>query len=130
MRAGRKGHPPQTLVENSLIHADCNISFIQTRLGQLIPIVAFNISRAQGPLFLSESRRNHGQPLTLWTWSNVIRQIALGAGVPQFSTPTLRHLCLTDLARMGWEVHAIAAFAGHRHTEVFSATSRESLVLE
>jgi hypothetical protein len=24
---------------------------------------------------------------------------------------------LTDLARMGWEVHAIAAFAGHRHTD-------------
>src|SRR5262249_28966526 len=36
---------------------------------------------------------------------------------PQFSTHTLRHLCLTDLARMGWEVHAIAAFAGHRHTD-------------
>jgi site-specific recombinase XerD len=26
------------------------------------------ISRARGPLFLSESRRNHGEPLTLWTW--------------------------------------------------------------
>ena len=25
------------------------------------------ISRARGPLFLSESRRNHGQPLSLWT---------------------------------------------------------------
>ena len=27
---------------------------------------------------------------------------------------TLRHLCLTDLARSGWELHAIATFAGHR----------------
>jgi len=27
------------------------------------------ISRARGLLWLSESRRNHGQPLTLWTWS-------------------------------------------------------------
>ena len=27
-----------------------------------------------------------------------------------------RHLCLTDLARMGWELHTIATFAGHRHT--------------
>ncbi|MFF3159540.1 tyrosine-type recombinase/integrase [Streptomyces sp. NPDC057910] len=26
-------------------------------------------SRARGPLFLSESRRNHAQPLSLWTWS-------------------------------------------------------------
>ncbi len=34
-----------------------------------------------------------------------------------FSTHTLRHLCLTDLARSGWELHAIATFAGHRRTE-------------
>jgi integrase/recombinase XerD len=75
------------------------------------------ISRARGPLFLSESRRNHGQPLTLWTWSKVIRKIAVAADLPRFSTHTTRHLCLTDLARMGWELHAIASFAGHRSTE-------------
>jgi len=75
------------------------------------------ISRARGPLFLSESRRNHGQPLTLWTWSKVVRRIALAADVPRFSTHTTRHLCLTDLARMGWELHTIATFAGHRSTE-------------
>ncbi len=39
------------------------------------------------------------------------------SGVERFSTHTTRHLCLTDLARMGWEVHAIASFAGHRHTD-------------
>lgn len=76
------------------------------------------ISRARGPLFLSESRRNHAEPLSLWTWSKVVRRIALAAGVPRFSTHTTRHLCLTDLTRMGWELHAIAIFAGHRSTEV------------
>jgi integrase/recombinase XerD len=75
------------------------------------------LSRARGPLFLSESRRNRAQPLSLWTWSKVVRRIALASGVERFSTHTTRHLCLTDLARMGWEVHAIAAFAGHRHTD-------------
>lgn len=75
------------------------------------------ISRARGPLFLSESRRNHAQPLTLWTWSKVVRRIALAADVPRFAAHTTRHLCLTDLARMGWELHAIATFAGHRSTE-------------
>ncbi|MEU1631028.1 site-specific integrase [Streptomyces sp. NPDC020096] len=75
------------------------------------------ISRARGPLFLSESRRNHAQPLSLWTWSKVVHRIALAADVPRFSTHTTRHLCLTDLARMGWELHAIATFAGHRHTD-------------
>jgi integrase len=76
-----------------------------------------SISRARGALFLSESRRNHAQPLTLWTWSKVVRRLALVADVPRFSTHTTRRLCLTDLARMGWEIHAIASFAGHRSTE-------------
>ena len=75
------------------------------------------ISRARGPLFLSESRRNYGQPVTLWTWSKVVRRIAVDSGVERFSTHTTRHLCLTDLARMGWELHAIATFAGHRSTD-------------
>ena len=66
-------------------------------------------------LFVSESRRNRAQPLTLWTWSKVVRALALRAGVARFSTHTLRHLCLTDLARSGWELHAIARFAGHRN---------------
>jgi len=75
------------------------------------------LSRARGPLFLSESRRNLAEPLTLWSWSKVVRRAALEAEVPRFSTHTIRHLCLTDLARMGWEVHAIATFAGHRSTD-------------
>lgn len=73
------------------------------------------LSRARGPLFLSESRRNHAQPLTLWTWSKVTRSIARRAGVEGFSTHTLRHLCLTDLARSNWDLHTIARFAGHRN---------------
>ncbi|MDQ2960996.1 MAG: tyrosine-type recombinase/integrase [Candidatus Dormibacteraeota bacterium] len=74
------------------------------------------LSRARGPLFLSESRRNLGEPISLWTWSKVVRALALRAELPQFSTHTLRHLSLTDLARAGWELHAIAQFAGHRNT--------------
>lgn len=73
------------------------------------------ISTARGPLFLSESHRNHAAPITLWTWSKVVRGLALRAEVPAFSTHTLRHLCLTDLARAGWELHTIAQFAGHRN---------------
>jgi integrase len=75
------------------------------------------LSRARGPVFLSESRRNRAEPLRLWTWSKVVRRVALAADVPRLSTHTLRHLCLTDLAGMGWELHAIAPFAGHRSTE-------------
>lgn len=64
------------------------------------------ISRARGPLFSSESRRNHAQPLSLWTWSKVVRRIALDAGVPRFSTHTTRHLCLTP-TWTGWTVPSL-----------------------
>jgi integrase/recombinase XerD len=76
-----------------------------------------SLSRAAGALFLSESRRNRAASITLWTWSKVVQGIARRAGVQQFSTHTLRHLCLTDLARAGWELHLIATFAGHRSTQ-------------
>ena len=72
------------------------------------------LSVVRGPLFLSASRRNRAAPITLWTWSKVVHALAVQAEVPRFSTHTLRHLCLTDLARAGWELHAIATFAGHR----------------
>jgi site-specific recombinase XerD len=74
------------------------------------------LSRARGALFLSESQRNRATPITIWTWSKVVRALALRVDVPRFSTHTFRHLCLTDLARCGWELHAIARFAGHRST--------------
>jgi integrase/recombinase XerD len=73
------------------------------------------LSRARGLLFLSLSDRNRAAPITLWSWSKIVRRIAVRADVPRFSTHTLRHLCLTDLARAGWELHAIATFAGHRN---------------
>ncbi len=75
------------------------------------------LSRARGPLFLSASRRNRAQPLTLWTWSKVVARLARRADVPRFSTHTPRHLCLTDLARAGWDLHEIALLAGHRNPQ-------------
>ena len=76
------------------------------------------LSRRRGALFLSESRRNYAQPITMWTWSKVVRRIADAAGLPRFTTHTLRHLCLSDLARAGWDLHEIARFAGHRNVSV------------
>ena len=75
------------------------------------------ITTARGALFVSESPRNRGAGVSPWTWSKVVRSIAVRADVLAFSTHTLRHLCLTDLARSGWELHQIATFAGHRSTD-------------
>ena len=71
-------------------------------------------STNQGPLFLSESRRNKGQQISFWTWTKTVEKIAAAAGVEQFTTHTLRHLRLTDLARSGFELHEIAVYAGHK----------------
>jgi len=71
------------------------------------------ITRERGALFRTLSPRNRGSAVSIWTWSKVIRSLALRAEIPRFSTHTLRHLCLTDLARANWDLHEIALFAGH-----------------
>jgi len=75
------------------------------------------LSKERGPLFLSESRRNRAKPISFWTWTKVVERIAEQAGVPRFTTHTPRHLCLTDLARAGWDIHEMALFAGHRSVQ-------------
>jgi integrase/recombinase XerD len=73
-----------------------------------------SLSQASGPLFLSESKRNRGQPITFWTWSKTVKALGERAGLPLLTTHTLRHLRLTDLAQANWTIPQIAAFAGHR----------------
>ncbi len=71
-----------------------------------------------GPfLFLSTSPRNRGKPVGGYTWGLVAAALAREADVPGFSTHTLRHLRLTDLARAGLDLKEIAQFAGHRSTD-------------
>lgn len=72
------------------------------------------LTASAGPLFLSESRRNRGSPLSLVMWSKIVQQVAQRAGVPRFTTHTPRHLRLTHLARAHLDLHQIATYAGHR----------------
>ena len=67
-----------------------------------------------GSLFRSESDRNAGAPLSIWSWSKIVRAWALEAEISGFSTHSLRHLRLTHLARSGWKLHELTAYAGHR----------------
>jgi site-specific recombinase XerD len=66
-----------------------------------------------GALFRSDSDRNRGQPLTRWTWSKTVAGWADVAKLKTFSTHSLRHLRLTHLARSGWKLHELTAYAGH-----------------
>ena len=68
-------------------------------------------------LFLSVSPRNRAKPVGGYTWGLLAAALAQEADVPGFSTHTLRHLRLTDLARAGLDLKEIAQFAGHRSTD-------------
>lgn len=76
------------------------------------------LSTAAGALFLSESRRNRAQPLSVSMWSKAVRSVADGAGLPRFTTHTPRHLRLTHMARAGPDIHEIAVYAGHRSLQM------------
>jgi site-specific recombinase XerD len=67
----------------------------------------------KGGMFLSESNRNRAKAISYWSWSKIVEGIARRSRVERLTTHTLRHLCLTDLARSGWDIHEIATFAGH-----------------
>ena len=75
------------------------------------------LSRERGLLFLSQSPRNRAKPISMWAWSKIVGAIAKRAAATGFTPHTLRHLCLTDLARADWDIHEIATFAGHRSVE-------------
>jgi integrase/recombinase XerD len=64
-------------------------------------------------IFRSESHRNLGAPISLWTWNKVIERIRDAGLLPRFHAHTIRHVALTDLARAGWDVLELKAFAGH-----------------
>ncbi len=68
-------------------------------------------------LFISASPRNAGRPVGGYTWGLLAATLAREADVPGFSTHTLRHLRLTDLARAGLDIKELARFAGHRSLE-------------
>ncbi|UVJ45941.1 site-specific integrase [Pseudomonas sp. LS1212] len=68
----------------------------------------------KGPLLRSESDRNRGSGLTRWTWSKTVEAWARDANLPCLSTHTFRHLRLRHLARTGWKLHELTAYAGHR----------------
>ncbi|TGE03548.1 tyrosine-type recombinase/integrase [Hymenobacter fodinae] len=69
------------------------------------------------PLFVSESRRNTGRPITIWSWSKIVHTVALRSGLPQLRTHTMRHLRLTHLAEAGVDLLAIAKIAGHKNPQ-------------
>jgi integrase/recombinase XerD len=72
---------------------------------------------ADGVIFLSESHRNPGQPLSVWTFQDIIKKVRKLIGISALTPHKLRHLMLNDLVRAGMETHEVSYYAGHASVE-------------
>jgi site-specific recombinase XerD len=68
---------------------------------------------AGGIIFLSESHRNPGMPISVWTFQDVIKKVRKIVGTPGLTPHKLRHLMLTDLVVGGMELSEVGSYAGH-----------------
>ena len=68
---------------------------------------------ASGTIFLSESHRNPGKPISVWTFQDVIKKVRTIVGAPGLTPHKLRHLMLTDLVRGGMSLDEVGYYAGH-----------------
>jgi site-specific recombinase XerD len=59
-----------------------------------------------GPLFLSESNVNAGQPISKWAVTKIFDEIRDALGLPQLTPHKLRHLMLTHLMDYGLDLYA------------------------
>lgn len=75
-----------------------------------------------GPLFLSESNQNAGQPISKWSVTKLFDEIRDALGLPQLTPHKLRHLMLTHLMDNGLDLYEVSRYARHRSlasTEIY-----------
>ncbi len=78
-------------------------------------VKAYGVEDA-GPLFLSESNQNAGQPISKWTITKLFEEIRRALGLPQLTPHKLRHLMLTHLMDNGLDLYEVSRYARHRST--------------
>ena len=75
-----------------------------------------------GPLFLSESNQNAGQPISKWSITKIFDEIRRALGLPQLTPHKLRHLMLTHLMDNGLDLYEVSRYGRHRSaasTEIY-----------
>lgn len=71
---------------------------------------------SDGPILLSESARNPGQPLTKWTVKDTFDRLRTALALPHLTPHTMRHLLLTHLHRSGeMDLLDIARYGRHKN---------------
>jgi len=99
--------------------------------GDRASLLAHHGADPAGPILLSESARNPGQPLTKWTVKDVFDRLRAAVGIPQLTPHKMRHLLLTHLHRSGeMDLLDIARYGRHKSlasTQVYVHTDTSDL---
>jgi site-specific recombinase XerD len=98
--------------------------------GERAALVKCYGAAAAGPIFLSDSLRNPGQPLSKWTVKDIFDRIRDALQLPQLTPHKMRHLMLTELRRSGMELLEVSRYARHRSlasTEIYLHTDLSNL---
>lgn len=83
-----------------------------------------------GPIFLSDSPKNPGQPLTKWTVKDIFDRIRDALHIPQLTPHKMRHLMLTELKKGGMDLLDVSRYGRHRRvasTEIYLHTDLSDL---
>ena len=93
-------------------------------------LVKYYGAEENGRIFLSDSHRNPGQPLTKWTIKDIFDRISDALHMPQLTPHKMRHLMLTELKKGGMELLDVSRYARHRRmssTEIYLHTDLSDL---
>ncbi len=83
-----------------------------------------------GPIFLSDSQRNPGQPITKWTVKDLFDRLRDELHLPQLTPHKMRHLMLTELKKSGMDLLEVSRYGRHKRiasTEIYLHTDLSDL---
>jgi site-specific recombinase XerD len=83
-----------------------------------------------GSIFLSDSPRNPGCPITKWTVKDLFDRIRDALHLPQLTPHKMRHLMLTELKKSGMDLLDVSRYGRHRRiasTEIYLHTDISDL---
>ncbi len=98
--------------------------------GERAALIRCHGADGSGPIFLSDSQRNPGQPLSKWTVKDLFDRLRSELHLPQLTPHKMRHLMLTELKRSGMELLEVSRYARHRKltsTEIYLHTDLSDL---
>lgn len=83
-----------------------------------------------GSIFLSDSPRNPGCPITKWTVKDLFDRLRDALHLPQLTPHKMRHLMLTELKKGGMDLLDVSRYGRHRRiasTEIYLHTDISDL---